>query len=81
MGMKNEHDEVIHDTEYSRYVLRHYINSKGVPRVWGIIHSNVLGPGAQVLAITSEHKVILERSYRVALGTHVIELPGGSNER
>ena len=76
----HEHDEIIHDQGYTKYILRHYVNKLGKERIWGLIQNNVFGPGALVLPFTREHEVILERSYRIPLQGYVIELPGGSND-
>ena len=76
----NEHDEVVSDIGYSKYILRHFTNRLGEERTWGLMSFNVFGPGSLVLAITPDHKVVLERSYRIPMKAYVIELPGGSND-
>ena len=76
----DEHDEVVGDIGYSKFILRHFTNREGKEGTWGLIHTNAFGPGAQVLAITRGHKVVLERSYRIPLKQYVIELPGGTND-
>ena len=75
-----EHDEVVGDVGYSKFIVRHFTNREGREGSWGLIHTNAFGPGAQVLAITRDHRVILERSYRIPLQAYVIELPGGTND-
>ena len=76
----DEHDEVVRDIGFSKFIIRHFTNREGGTGIWGFLHSNTFGPGAQVLAVTKDHTVILERSYRIPLKKHVIELPGGTND-
>lgn len=76
----HEYDELVCDVGYSKFIVRHFIDREGKKRKWGMVQNNVFGPGAQVFAVTLVHTVILERSYRIPLKEHIIELPGGSND-
>ena len=76
----NERDEVIQDIGYTKFVVRHFTNAHGEERSWGMIRFNVYGPAALVLPVTNARTVVLERSYRIPMKAHVIELPGGSND-
>lgn len=70
-------DDTLFEGEFSQVFLRHYKDKKGTERRWALTHEATYGPSEAILAITPERMVILERSYRITLRDHVIELPGG----
>ncbi len=75
-----DHDEVVHETAYTRMVVRHYTDTEGVPHVWEMISLNTRGPGAVIAAITKDKQIVLERTYRIPLRREVLELPGGCDD-
>ena len=75
-----DRDEVVHETPYTRLVVRHYTDLVGTPRVWEMIGQNPQGLGSLIAAVTKDHKLVLERSYRIPLRCEVLELPGGCND-
>ena len=75
-----DRDEVVHETAYTRMVVRHYTDTAGTPHVWEMIALNTRGPASVIAAITADRQIILERTYRIPLRTEVIELPGGCDD-
>lgn len=73
-------DEVIYEKGSSRFLLRRYVDKKGIAKEWGMVHIQSLGKNALVAALTETNELILERSLRVPLKGEVIELPGGMND-
>lgn len=79
-AMTIDRDEVVHETLYTRLVVRHYTDITGTPRMWEMIAQNPKGVGSLVAAVTPDHKLVLERSYRIPSRSDVIELPGGCDD-
>ena len=70
-------DETLHDGKYLRMIRRNYIGSLGEKAYWEMVQRKNTNRIVAVAAITPERELVLEKIFRVPLGSYVIELPTG----
>lgn len=81
-GMMRKRITVTQETVKSRgqfltVVERHFIGSHKKRGTWEMVRRNTFGPIVAVAAITSDRKIVLEKSYRIPLKGYALELPAG----
>lgn len=75
--MKILKDELAYDGKYVQVVNRHYIDNDGHERIWELVIRKVFGRTVVIVPVTAEKELILEKIYRIALASDVLELPAG----
>ena len=71
--------EIVFEGEHLRFVNKHFKTGSIVEGIWETIErKNIYNNGAVVIvALTRERELILERNWRAALESFVIQLPAG----
>jgi len=77
--MKVVKREIAFEGDYLRVIKKHTVTESGRAIIWETIErTNVYNPGiVVVIAITKDGEIILERNWRAAIESYVIQLPGG----
>lgn len=70
-------DEIAYDGKYIQVINRRYIDNDGQERIWELVIRKVFGRTVVVVPVTVEKVLILEKIYRIALASDVLELPAG----
>lgn len=70
-------DEVVYDGVFIQTIRRSYRGSDGKKGIWEVVRRKTRGRVVGIAAITPEKEIILEKSFRVPIENHVIELPAG----
>lgn len=73
-------DEVAWSGDFVEAVKRFYKDRNGNRRVWEFMRRKQQLGVAIIAAVTDEHELILERTFRIPLNADVIELPAGLYE-
>jgi len=75
--MKVTHQEVVYTGKFLRLVNKHYRNGENYG-IWETVERvNVEKGAVVVIAITKDKELILERNWRMAVESFVIQLPAG----
>jgi len=75
--------EIISKGEYINFVRKHFLTRSGKEAIWELVErKNIFHSGAvAIVAITKSRELILERHWRYAIESFVIQLPAGLTDR
>ena len=75
--------EIISKGEYINFVRKHFLTRSGKEAIWELVErKNIFHSGAvAIVAITENKELILEKHWRYAIESFVIQLPAGLTDR
>ncbi len=72
----------MHKGDYVHAINRHVRNKKGVVTVWEIFRrQKIFGRSVMIAAVTPEKEIILEKGFRAAPMSYILELPAGLRDK
>src|SRR3989344_5905223 len=75
--MKITGEEIVYDGKFISVKKVSFETKRGTSGIWETVKRKTFGKVVSIFALTSDREVILEKTFRVPLGTYVIELPAG----
>src|SRR3989338_11169465 len=76
-----EGDQVVFTGEHIQVIQRRFRTKSGKSGAWEIARRKIHQRIVSVFALTEDHRVILEKIFRVHVNGYVMELPGGLTDR
>ena len=75
--------EIVKEGKYINFVRKHFLTRSGKEGTWEMVERNNVfhGGAVAIVAITRDREVILERHWRYAIESFVIQLPAGLTDQ
>lgn len=75
--MKITGEEIVYDGKFILVKKIHFKGRDGKSNVWEMVKRKTFGKIVAICAITQNKEIILEKSFRIPINSHIIELPAG----